>query len=168
MPPKLSTDIITAAIAGFEQQKAHIDAQIAELRSLLSGGSAEPAAASVPAKRKRRKMSAAGRARIAEAQRKRWAGVKGQSAAPTPEPAKPKRKLSAAGRKAIVAASKKRWALHRAEAAKSGSAAKSRPAKAAVKNATAKKATVKKGAARAAKKTAKVPAQTAVVETGAQ
>jgi hypothetical protein len=73
MPTKLANEIITAAIEGFESQKAQIDAQIAELRQMLTGRPAETAAAPEPAKRKRRKMSAAGRARIAEAQRKRWA-----------------------------------------------------------------------------------------------
>jgi len=37
MPTKLSNEIITAAIEGFESQKAQIDAQIAELRQMLSG-----------------------------------------------------------------------------------------------------------------------------------
>jgi hypothetical protein len=115
--PKLTTEILTAAILGMEAQKEKLDAKIAELRSLLTGGSAEtPAAAQEPAKRKRRKMSAAGRKAIAEAQRKRWAESKKRQAAP--EAPKPKRKLSAAGRRAIIAATKKRWAAKRAEAAK--------------------------------------------------
>jgi hypothetical protein len=116
MPTKLTPEIITAAILGFEEQKRHIDTQIAELRSLLSGGPAEPAATPEAPKRKRRKMSAAARARIGEAQRKRWAASK-KASEPVP---KPKRRLSAAGRKAIIAATKKRWALKRAEAAKAG------------------------------------------------
>ena len=39
--PKLTPEIITAAIAGFEQQKTRIDAQIAELRAMLPGGRTE-------------------------------------------------------------------------------------------------------------------------------
>jgi cell division septum initiation protein DivIVA len=119
MPPKLTHEIITAAIEGFETQKKRIDDQIAELRTLLAGGSSEPSAAPAPPKHKRRKMSAAGRKAIAEAQRKRWAASKKAAERPVPEVAsKPKRKLSAAGRKAIIAATKKRWALKRSEAAK--------------------------------------------------
>jgi hypothetical protein len=119
MPTKLTHEIITAAIEGFEAQKTRIDAQIAELRAVLTGGSTEPAAKPEPPKRKRRKMSAAGRKAIAEAQRKRWAASKKAAQPSAPEVAsKPKRKLSAAGRKAIIAATKKRWALKRAEAAK--------------------------------------------------
>jgi hypothetical protein len=119
MPTKLTPEIITAAILGFEEQKRHIDTKIAELRAWLSGGSAEPVSPSEAPKRKRRKMSAAARARIAEAQRRRWAASKNPSQPSTPAAApKPKRRLSAAGRKAIIAATKKRWALKRAEAAK--------------------------------------------------
>jgi hypothetical protein len=116
--PTLTNEIITAAILGFEEQKRHIDTYIAELRAMQTGASTEAAAAPQPEKPGRRKMSAAGRKAIGEAQRKRWAAKK---AAEGPAPkaiSKPKRKLSAAGRKAIVAAIKKRWALKRAEAAK--------------------------------------------------
>ena len=42
MPAKLTPEIITAAIEGFEAQKTRIDAQIAELRAVLTGGSAAP------------------------------------------------------------------------------------------------------------------------------
>src|SRR5262249_34818333 len=104
-----TNEIIEAAITGFEAQKQHIEAQLAELRALLSSVSADSAPTQQPTDRKQRGMSAAGRTAIAEAQRKRWAAVKGKSAAPKTAK-KPKRKLSAAGRAAIVAALKKRWA----------------------------------------------------------
>jgi LmbE family N-acetylglucosaminyl deacetylase len=119
MPTKLAPEIITAAILGFEEQKRHIDGQIAELRAILSGGSAETAATPEPPKGKRRKMSAAGRKAIAEAQRKRWAASRGVAEASAPkETRKPKRKLSAAGKANIVAALKKRWAAKKAAAKK--------------------------------------------------
>jgi cell division septum initiation protein DivIVA len=121
MPTKLRPEIITAAIEGFEAQKTKLDAQIAELRQMLSGGTAAPNATSEPSKRKRRKMSAAGRKAIAEAQRKRWAASKKAARPSAPKAApKPKRKLSAAGRKAIITATKKRWAVVRAAKAKTG------------------------------------------------
>jgi hypothetical protein len=109
--PKLTKEIITAAISGFEEQKRQIDAQISDLRVQLSGRQAAPTAAPEPTGRKRRKMSAAGRKAIAEAQRKRWAA---KAASQPQTPAKPKRRLSAAGRAAIIAATKKRWAAKRA------------------------------------------------------
>jgi hypothetical protein len=107
----LTTEIITAAILGFEAQKHKLDTQIAVLRALLS-----PADSSAiePAKRPRKKMSAAGRRAIAAAQRKRWAALKGETKPAAPK--KAKRKLSAAGRAAIVAALRKRWAANKAAA----------------------------------------------------
>ena len=116
MPINLTPDFIAAAILGFEEQKRQIDSKIAELKALLSGASVEAESALGRTKAKRRTMSADARARIAAAQRKRWAASRKVS---KPEaPAKPKRKLSDAGRAAIVAATKKRWALKRAQAAK--------------------------------------------------
>ena len=67
----------------------------------------------------RRKMSAAGRARIVAAQKARWAKVRGESkpAAPaTTKAAKPKRRISPEGLKRIIAATKKRWKLEQVAA----------------------------------------------------
>ena len=112
---KLSPEILTAAIEGFAQQKLRIDAQIAELRTMLPGGRTEPAATLTVPKGKRRKLSAAARKRIGDAQRKRWAESKGASeSVATSEAPKRKRKLSAAGKRAIAEAVRKRWAAVRA------------------------------------------------------
>jgi hypothetical protein len=74
MPTKLSTEILNAAIDGFEEQKNRLNAQIAELRQMLNPASTNGAAAGpTPTKRK---MSAAARRRIAAGQRKRWAAVR--------------------------------------------------------------------------------------------
>jgi hypothetical protein len=129
---KLTAEIIHAAIEGFESQKRRIDSQIDELRQLLNGGSAEPGAESGTSARKR-KISAAGRRRMAAAQKARWAKIRGEaepaSSLVAPKPARQKRNLSAAGRKAISEATKKRWALKRAEAAKTTAPTKKTPAK---------------------------------------
>jgi len=91
--PKLTPEIINAAILGFESQKTKIDAQIAELRALLSGGPAASSAAAQPTKPKRRKMSAAGRKAISEATKKRWAAFHAaQQASEQPAPKKSARK----------------------------------------------------------------------------
>jgi hypothetical protein len=75
MPTKLTTEILNAAIEGFESQKRRINSQIDELRQQLRGGRAETTEApAAPAHR--RKMSAAGRRRIAAAQKARWAKIK--------------------------------------------------------------------------------------------
>jgi hypothetical protein len=117
--PKLTTEIVNAAILGMEAQKEKLRAKIAELQAMLSGGPSAPAVTPEVAPRKRRRISVAGRRAIAEAQRKRWAASKkaAESSAPKAAP-KLKRRLSAAGRAAIIAATKKRRALKRAEAAK--------------------------------------------------
>src|ERR1035437_5309085 len=128
MPTKLTAEIINAAIVGFEQQKLRIDTQIAELRAaMLSACCAHPTAAKPePTKGKRRKMGAATRKRIGDAQRKRWAASKGEAESPSKTAtAKPKRKMSAAGRKAISDATKKRWeAFHAAKKAEKPAAKK--------------------------------------------
>jgi hypothetical protein len=115
MPAKLTNTIIEAAIYGFEAQKRALDAQIAELRAMLSGALAE-AAAVTRTGHARRRMSAAARKKIGEGQRKRWAAANGKVAPEAPATRKPKRKLSAVGRAAIAAATKKRWAAYRAAA----------------------------------------------------
>jgi hypothetical protein len=62
-------------------------------------------------------MSAAARAKIAAAQRKRWAKIK--KGADVPKTGKRKRRVSAATRAKLAEAARARWA--RARAAKSGS-----------------------------------------------
>jgi hypothetical protein len=137
MATKLTNEIITAAIAGFEEQKRHIDSEIAELRAVLSGGSAETATPEAPT-RKRKNFSAAARRNVKEAQQRRWAAIKGTSEPPsraTSKPGKPKRRISAEGMKRIIAATKKRWRLARAAKAQPGRATK----RAAVKKVAKKK-----------------------------
>jgi len=61
--------------------------------------------------RKKTTISAAGRKRIAAAQRARWAKIKGQKVIPINS----RKGMSPAARKRIVAAQKARWAKWRAE-----------------------------------------------------
>jgi hypothetical protein len=91
----LSVEQLRKAVAIKEQ----IEQLEAQLDSVL-GDSAEPL---VPSK-KRHRMSAAGRARIAAAARARWAKLKGQQETP-----RKKRKVSAAARLRLSAAAKARW-----------------------------------------------------------
>ena len=96
--PKLTDEILTAALEGYEAQKTRIDAQIAEIRSLLGGGRTD----ATP----KRKVSASARRRMARAQKLRWKKIKQGSEVAQ----KPKRHMSASARKRIAAAQKKRWA----------------------------------------------------------
>ena len=66
------------------------------------------------APKKRRKMSTAGRAKIAAAQKARWAKIKGRKSAAKPVK-KARRKMSAAGRAKIAAAARARWAKAKAQ-----------------------------------------------------
>ena len=153
MPAKLTPLIIYAAISGFETQKRQIDEQIAELRGMLDGASSETVLTTSRLDGRKRVLSAAARARIGDAQRKRWAATKRQS-----EPAEPtaaqsprkKRKMSAAGRRAIAEGTRKRWAAVRAAKAQAEKPATKITRKPAVKKAA------KKARKSAAKKT--VPA----------
>lgn len=128
----MEQELLKAALEGLEMRRETLNAQIAEVRRMLGGRDVSspdgtgPAASTAPV-RKRSKMSAAGRLRIAEAQRKRWAAAKGQAAVPAKKAAPAtgaatKRRISPEGMKRIVAAAKKRWAAVRA--AKKAAAAK--------------------------------------------
>jgi hypothetical protein len=96
--------------------KEKIDGLETELATILGGngsGMSSPFKASKAAKKKG--MSAAGRARIAAAQKARWAKVKAVNPAKAGVKAPAKRKvMSAAAKAKISAAAKKRWAKAKA------------------------------------------------------
>jgi hypothetical protein len=78
------TELLKAALEGLEAQKRRVEEQIKQVQAML-GGRKRPAAAKEPSaepakpKRKRR-LSAAARQRIAAAQKRRWAEYrKGQA-----------------------------------------------------------------------------------------
>ena len=142
---QLTAEILDAAIEGFELRKVRIDKQIAQVRQLLNGDQPVAASTSETQNEPRRKMSAAARKRIGDAQRKRWAATKGDTETAPKTATKPKRKLSAAGRAAIVAALKNRWAAKKAGLT-------------VVKKAVAKKAANRKAVAKRAAANAKAVA----------
>jgi hypothetical protein len=82
MAVKLDSATLQAALVGYQRQLEEIQAKMAELRRRLgrnNGSVASPARPGRPAGRRRHRMSAEGRARIAAAQRARWAKVKRSS-----------------------------------------------------------------------------------------
>jgi hypothetical protein len=97
MPIKFNTEIITAAIQGFEFQKTSIDGKIAELSAM--------------------KLSAAGRAAIVAATKKRWEAVHKAQKAAVKAPAK--KKMSPARKAALVANLAKARAARAAKRAES-------------------------------------------------
>jgi hypothetical protein len=144
MAHQLTDEIIVAAIEGFAQQRARIDAKIAELQAMRSDRPAVGIAAET-APGPRKQFSAASRRKMALAQKARWAKIKGESEPRVETPAAPKakRKMSKEGRARIVAATKARWERVRAEkaaAAKYLTAGTKKPGAKATKKAQAKKA----------------------------
>src|ERR1043166_6784398 len=101
-----NAELLQAALVGYEHQRAIMDERIAEIRRALDGRASGPDTGEGKPKRG---MSAAGRRRIAAAQRKRWAELKKASSTPP----KAKRKMSAAARKRIADATRKRWKAYR-------------------------------------------------------
>jgi hypothetical protein len=86
-----------------------------ELASLL-GGAEEEAQPGAPGTPTKRKMSAAGRARIAAAAKARWAKLrKEKGAAPGKLAVKPKGKMSAGAKARLSALAKARWAKAKKE-----------------------------------------------------
>lgn len=105
-------------------EKAKLEARLNDINRVL-GGDVVVTAAAVATRGGRRTFSAATKAKMAAAQKARWAAKKGKAAAPAPAtvsaPApKKKRKMSAAGRANIRAAVKARWAKVAAAKAKTG------------------------------------------------
>jgi hypothetical protein len=87
--------------------KERIEKLEAKLASVSGGDEGE--AAPVVHRRRRRKMSAAAKARIAAAQRARWAKVKGRTTGPKTA-VKKKRRVSPATKARLAAIAKARWA----------------------------------------------------------
>jgi hypothetical protein len=108
----LLSSLTTKQLRHAADLKEKIEALNEELVSILGAPASTPAKAP-----KKRRMSATGRARVAAAQKARWAKIKGAKPA-SKAPAK-KRKMSAAGRAKISAAAKARWAKAKAAGKKS-------------------------------------------------
>ena len=99
--------------------KEQIEALETELAAIFGAG---PATVTPEAARTgKRTMSAAGRARVAAAQRARWARQKG-AAPQAVEAPKHKRQISPEGRQRMVAGAKARWAKNQARKAASAKA----------------------------------------------
>jgi hypothetical protein len=77
-----------------------------------------PAAKAAPTQAKKRGLTPAGRRRLSEMMKKRWAARRKQAAKPAPKKASVRRTMSLAARKKIAAAQRKRWAAQKKAAAK--------------------------------------------------
>jgi hypothetical protein len=135
---------IESIISELEQQRSAIDRAILALREVT--GTRPPGAATASPPReavagKKRTITPAGRKKIAEAMRRRWAEKRGlgqgsnaiqpsqagqQRDTAKKRPAK-KRRLSAEGRKRIIEATKRRWAAKRVAQQNSGAPQQANP-----------------------------------------
>src|ERR1017187_3923397 len=103
MPTKLTHEIITAAIEGFEAQKRRIDTQIAELRGVLSGGPAAAATAPEAPTRKRKRFSAPSRRKMGMAQKGGRARIRGESdLSESAEDATQRRRFRSQSRRTVI------------------------------------------------------------------
>jgi hypothetical protein len=75
MATKFDNSILSAALVGYQAQLEEVNRKIKGLRARL-GGARAPAASHGEKPRRKHLISAEGRARIAAAQRKRWAAMK--------------------------------------------------------------------------------------------
>ena len=101
-------------VAELRAERDRLDKAIAALNSVSTQPrrGRPPKAVQTSARPKRRRLSAAGRARIAAAQHARWAKAKQSQAS------KPVHRMSAAARKRISQIQKRRWAAWRKKRAK--------------------------------------------------
>jgi hypothetical protein len=96
---------LTSVLSQLEHERNRLASQIENLNRALSALNVNVKGAS-----RRSTMSAAGRARIAAAQRARWAKIKGRKVVSI---STRKRSMSPAARRRIAAAQKARWAKWR-------------------------------------------------------
>jgi hypothetical protein len=93
-------------VVAIKEEIERLEAKLAKVGGGRGPGR-PPGSAAAPAVRRRRKMSAAAKARIAAGQRARWAKVKGLKAG---KQVKKKRKVNAATRARLAAVARARWA----------------------------------------------------------
>jgi hypothetical protein len=118
LPTALSSDQLrNLAAHGAKARLLELESEMAAIRAAfpdLAGATKERGRSRNPAggKRKRSKISVEGRRRIAEAQRKRWAALKSDTA--TSQRPRKRASMSAAARKAVSERMKTYWAQRRA------------------------------------------------------
>jgi hypothetical protein len=99
---------LSGIVKQLKKERDRLEQQLSGLHAALAAFAGVYTNIAVP--KPRRKISAQGRARIAAAQRARWAKVNGQKVIPIPKGTKPgKRTMSASARRKIAAAQRARW-----------------------------------------------------------
>src|ERR1051326_1115084 len=98
---------LSLVIKQLQVERNHLSSQMEALTGAIAARGGESSTGA----RRTRGISAAGRARIAAAQKARWARIKGRKSASAP--GVNKRTMSAGARRRIAAAQKARWAKWR-------------------------------------------------------
>ena len=103
-------------VLAIKEQIAALESQLQELGA-EEGEAGEERPVGTNGRRKTHRISAAGRARIIAAQKRRWAAVhrNESQAAPVTRASSRRRRISASGRANIAAAARARWAKYRSE-----------------------------------------------------
>ena len=108
--------LVTELVNALKDQIAAKEKEIEQLKAALAALVGDAESAAKPTRKRRRKVSKEARARMAEAQRKRWAVsrklAQGDEAAK--KAPKKRRKMSAASKKRLSEALKRRWAERKA------------------------------------------------------
>ena len=107
---------IEQMVAELRRERDRITQAIAAMEALTGGGApiVSPSRAGAKAPKGGARISAAGRKRIAEAARRRWAKIKAAKAGKA-APAAPGRRMSPAARKRLSELAKARWAKRKKE-----------------------------------------------------
>jgi hypothetical protein len=110
---------ITQILNQLRQERSQLDSAISALEGVHTAPrrGRPPKSAQAASSPKKRHMSASARARIAAAQKARWAKQKGQAAPPAAKKKSGRKGMSAASRKRISEMMKKRWAARKKAAA---------------------------------------------------
>ena len=102
---------INPILTDLKAELNRINQAIAALESLDGTATATtPAAKAAPKQAKKRGLTPAGRRRLSEKMKARWAARRKQAGKPAPKATSGRRTMSAAARKKIAEAQRKRWA----------------------------------------------------------
>jgi len=104
----MSKTLMQSVISGLQKERKRLEDELHRVAAALTAFGNVYLRGSQPT-RKKRTISAAGRKRIAAAQRARWAKIKGQKVVSISS----RKAMSPTARKRIVAAQKARWAKWR-------------------------------------------------------
>ena len=101
-------------LADLKTELNRLNQAIAALESLDGTATATtPAAKAAPVQAKKRGLTPAGRRRLSEKMKARWAARRKQIAKPAPQKTSGRRTMSPAARKKIAEAQRKRWAARK-------------------------------------------------------